>query len=572
MNSAACIINGFCSRSRIDSDEEVWVFMFNKALFREKRKIAKYTFIIFILLGVTYLAISLFIQTSTDKMQKNAVLFDEQRLIDVEKTIISQKINHLTSDVLYLADSLRFLDILDGDYSKIENQWLAFSNRKQIYDQVRFIDSDGNEVIRVNYDPDGAVIIPKSELQNKADRYYFTDTISLPKSQIYISKLDLNIENGEIEQPIKPMLRLGTPFFEINGKVKGVVILNYLAEDLLRQAEKISSTSRGSIFLLNSDGYWIMNNEDSGKEWAFMYEALADESFASYYPDEWKIIKSGGNGSLVTGNGVFCYTELLDERDLALYCDVDSMTSEMGDWYIVSFISPHSDLGRLFTDNILESTGKVIFKNSPVFFLLLLIAIVLALFATGNKIENDRVKYFSEYDNMTGVYNRRAGFERLNEAYKAISKTLCRISICFLDINGLKEVNDVLGHDAGDELIVSVVDGIKKSIREKDFVARLGGDEFLIIFEDMDEENAEAIWRRIVQKFEEINHEENREYAISVSHGIETLTCDANEHLDAVINRADEKMYQEKRVIKKDLIVVRRNETAPSQAGNEPFS
>ena len=51
----------------------------------------------------------------------------------------------------------------------------------------------------------------QAALQNKKDRYYFQDTMTLEKGQIFISKLDLNMENGVLEQPIKPMLRLGTP-------------------------------------------------------------------------------------------------------------------------------------------------------------------------------------------------------------------------------------------------------------------------------------------------------------------------------------------------------------------------
>ena len=78
----------------------------------------------------------------------------------------------------------------------------------------------------------------------------------------------------------------------------------------------------------------------------------------------------------------------------------------------------------------------------------------------------------------------------------------------FIDINGLKEVNDYLGHEAGDELILSIVDIIKANIRDTDFVARLGGDEFLIIFNNTDEIGAENVWMRIHQGYERIN--ENR--------------------------------------------------------------
>jgi diguanylate cyclase (GGDEF)-like protein len=158
---------------------------------------------------------------------------------------------------------------------------------------------------------------------------------------------------------------------------------------------------------------------------------------------------------------------------------------------------------------------------------------------------------------MTGIFNRRTGFEKLKQLYKNIEKNENKVSVCFIDINGLKDVNDYLGHEVGDELILTITNGIKNRIRENDFVARLGGDEFLIIFEGLDESDAEAAWQRIVAEFEQINDTENRRYLVSVSHGIETFSGDTNEYIDMIINQADEKMYREKKIIKKNLKIIR---------------
>ena len=158
---------------------------------------------------------------------------------------------------------------------------------------------------------------------------------------------------------------------------------------------------------------------------------------------------------------------------------------------------------------------------------------------------------------MTGIYNRRTGFEKLTQLYKNSEKNNGENSVCFIDINGLKDVNDYLGHDVGDELIVTITNSIKDKIRENDFVARLGGDEFLIIFEGLDENGAEAVWQRIVADFEAINETEKRRYLISASHGIESFSGTSNEYIDTIINHADEKMYREKKIIKKNLKIIR---------------
>jgi len=531
--------------------------MLNEKIFKEVKTIIKYMLLVFFIMGFSYLSISLLMQFSVNKIQKSGVINNEQIVIDVERVIISNKINQVVSDLFYISDSLQ-LSNGDYNYAELESQWLAFSNRKKIYDQIRFIDLEGNEVIRVNYKEGGAESVDKSNLQNKKDRYYFKDTISLNKNQIYISKLDLNIEGDEIEQPIKPMIRFSKPYYRKDGNLEGIVILNYTANDMLSQVEEIALTAQGSVFMLNADGYWLHNSEDSSYEWTFMYKDKINESFASKYPNEWETMNKNEKGSLSSVNGIFNYTNVLTNNEFSMDSgENDSLVFDAGDWYIVSYIAPETPNGKLFTNNVWDFILTVLLKNYMVYLSILVVAFIFAVIMTISKIRKDRLKYFSEYDVMTGVYNRRAGFEKLNQLYKNCLKNRSLISICFIDINGLKGVNDFLGHEAGDELILSVVNGIKKNIRGNDFVARLGGDEFLIIFEELDEEGAEKIWIRILQEYDQINQNENRRYIISASHGIETFKYTIGEYVDLIVNRADEKMYNEKRMIKKDLEVIR---------------
>ena len=210
------------------------------------------------MLGLAILIVTSLLQYKINEVKKSELLKSEQNIVGVENTIIFNKINRISGDLLYVADCLRLNDKGTKDYKEAEKQWIAFSNRKTLYDQIRFIDVEGNEVIRVNYYQSGAVLVDKDDLQNKKDRYYFTDTINLKESEIYISKLDLNIENNVIEEPIKPMIRISMPYYDSEGELQGIVILNYLANDLLNQIEKVASTSNGKFFLLNADGYWIL--------------------------------------------------------------------------------------------------------------------------------------------------------------------------------------------------------------------------------------------------------------------------------------------------------------------------
>lgn len=529
--------------------------MFDKTFKKNNKKTALYALGVFIVISLGYFLITLVIQINSDNAEKKEILKQEEQLVDVEKTIISNKVNRLVTDLLYVTDALRLGDNGRGDFSDVEDHWLAFSDRKMIYDQIRFIDVDGNEVIRVNYSETGATLTGVKDLQNKADRYYFTDAISLEENQVYVSKLDLNMENNQIVEPIKPMIRLATPYFGARGQLEGIVVLNYSANDMLSQVEKIASTSQGHIFMMNADGYWLYNSADSSKSWAFMYGDGLDVSFKDEFPDVWQTIQAENNGSLISETGVFNYTNILTAKEFSLDGD-ESLALGLGDWTIVSYIPPDTEDGKLLTSNLGDTVLLVLENNLIAYFLILSFALFLAMLMTVNKQKNDEIKYFSEYDIMTGIYNRRAGFEKLTQLYKNIEKNKSEISVCFIDINGLKDVNDYLGHDIGDELILTITTSIKNNIRENDFVARLGGDEFLIIFEGLDEPSAEAVWQRIVAEFEQINDNDKRRYVISASHGIETFSS-SNEYIDTVINQADEKMYREKKILKKGLKIIR---------------
>ena len=528
-------------------------------IYKQKRAFIQYAAAIFVIFSLLTVSFTSFLQYQLFEAKRRELLIGEQSLIKTENAVISNRISRISGDLLYIADCFRLNDNGDGDYSDIEKLWLAFSDRIMIYDQIRFIDADGNEIIRVNHTKSGAVLVDKADLQNKKDRYFFQDTINLDENQIYISKLDLNVENDEIEQPIKPMIRISMPYYA-GSQLKGIIMLNYLADDMLNQVRQVASASKGSISMLNSDGYWLFNSEDKDKEWAFMYKDKENVRFSNEFPAEWEVIQSKRDGYQIGENGVFIFSSILTSKVFSQENEEYSCILDSKDWIIISHMADGSDNGALFTHNIPTTFLYTLQKDYYYYIVILFLAVTIAALVVINKNEKEKIKYFSEYDVMTGVYNRRVGFEMLSQLYRKPESKDCMMSICFIDINGLKEVNDALGHEAGDELICSVVAGIKKGIGEKDVIARLGGDEFLIIFSGIDEGRSEEIWKHIVEDFDHINAAENRKYLISVSHGITSFQCNSDQAIDAMVNLADEKMYQEKREIRRNIKILRDNE------------
>lgn len=170
---------------------------------------------------------------------------------------------------------------------------LALTSRR--YDQVRLLDVQGMELIRINYKAPSAISVPKAQLQNKSRRYYFQEALSIEKGLTYISALDLNEENGEVETPHKPVIRLSRPVYDAYGNVQYVLILNYLAENLINHVRNASLQNSLNLWLLNEKGDWLF---DPQKDRAFAFQLQSHPIRLSHdMPNSWRLIKENAHGS-----------------------------------------------------------------------------------------------------------------------------------------------------------------------------------------------------------------------------------------------------------------------------------
>jgi len=185
--------------------------------------------------------------------------------------------------------------------------YLAFSSRKQVYDQVRFIDNQGMERVRVNYNDGAPAIVAQEGLQDKSRRYYFRDTASLAHGEVYVSPFDLNIEYGQLEQPLKPMIRFVTPVADPEGNRRGVIVLNYLGKNLIDNFVRMHVHPPDHSSLVNSEGYWLYNIQHD-MEWGFMFADGKQRTFANAFPQEWQQIITSDTGQILSENGIFTFT------------------------------------------------------------------------------------------------------------------------------------------------------------------------------------------------------------------------------------------------------------------------
>lgn len=163
---------------------------------------------------------------------------------------------------------------------------------------------------------------------------------------------------------------------------------------------------------------------------------------------------------------------------------------------------------------------------------------------TKRKEAEERIKYLSYHDSLTGLYNRMFFEEELK---RLDTERNLPISIIIGDVNNLKLTNDIFGHSVGDDLLKKVADILRKSCREDDIIARMGGDEFVILLPKTGEPEADSIVERIKDLFFK-----EKSYAVqgSISMGIGVKKSN-EQNIKAVIKEAEDKMYFEKALNRK---------------------
>lgn len=180
---------------------------------------------------------------------------------------------------------------------------------------------------------------------------------------------------------------------------------------------------------------------------------------------------------------------------------------------------------------------------------IILIQVLLGVISSGKQIkafkkQNEKIRYLSFHDEMTGLHNRRY-FE--NKLEDLDDPKRHKPSVIIADINNLKVINDNHGHKKGDEYIKSAANLLKSELREKDIISRIGGDEFAIILPETNKEECKKIITRIKEKAKK-----HPEKYFSIAFGY-IYDSSKYQSLEAMINAADRKMYHNKKKIKEKI-------------------
>lgn len=482
--------------------------------------------------------------------------------------VFSNEIAQLSTDIFLISDLLSVHDslIINGTSTEfdseanreiIETEFIVWLGMKQSYDQIRILDNSGHEVARANFNSGNPSIVEYDDLQDKSMKDYFTESIILNDRDLYMSVLDLNKENGEIEiledGNSKPMLRVATPLFNKDGVKLGVVIVNFLADNIFQALDNSGQSSIRIFEIINESGYYLYAN-DKSIEFAFMFDNLEFGQFSDYH--NYDILSK--TKPTVTGEN------FEDEYYTSIRISSVELTSTINNL-------GNEDINVVFGDKEfiifteLDLSENQDHKNLLLLYTTISIATILVGLVITRLIDESvhlqqenlmRIKYDSIHDLLTGLPNRKNIYEHIQNQLNRNKE----FALLFIDFDKFKNVNDKFGHDMGDEALIQGSKRINDCIRFDDVLARVGGDEFIVLLKDLNSmEVVSRICTNIVSSFKEKFELKENEASMGVSIGA-YLASSKDDNLENIINKSDKAMYKVKNSGKNNFHIFNEND------------
>ena len=191
------------------------------------------------------------------------IYYEKDRIFEEFLDLATNQLNSINRSIFFK----EFLD--SGNEDEVKNLFLDLARSAHDIMQLRYIDKNGNEIIRVDRDhmESSVYLVEKEKLQNKNNRYYFDNSLSMSFGKVWFSNLDLNMENKKVQMPFTPTIRAILPI-EKNGSFNGIIIINYFMEDFL---DTLKEKSVYETILFDKNGNTLTHYEKE-KSWGSYLE------------------------------------------------------------------------------------------------------------------------------------------------------------------------------------------------------------------------------------------------------------------------------------------------------------
>ena len=324
------------------------------------------------LLFTLAMKVGLYINAKNDL---NLLKISHAAKVENARIVLDGRFERVVSDVRTIANTPS-VQLLVAENKEIQRDhvghlFMAFSREQKIFDDIRFLDKKGKEVVRVDTNNGKSYIVPDDQLQDRSGSYYFKKAAHLKQNDIFISRIDLNVEHNKIQIPYDSVIRFAMPLFTKTGEMNGILVVNLFGNMMLDRFRQVMNTQRNSqTMLLDQDGNWLVA-PDPKLEWGFMFGNPA--GFAKKYPSLWHQMSHQQTGHYTTDEGLYTYTTIYplnwveassQNHALTIPASQNNLKNRDYFWKIISFIPlqelPSANITRNATTFLLYVGGLLL--------------------------------------------------------------------------------------------------------------------------------------------------------------------------------------------------------------------
>jgi diguanylate cyclase (GGDEF)-like protein len=493
-------------------------------------------------------------------VQTNDIVLASQlyKKLDNDLGVYLQEVDLALQTVKSSSIFQNYLHNSTGSKAQTEEFFTLIASTSRKYMQLRFIDINGNEKIRVqrNHYDDEVVIVPDDKLQNKAHRDYFYHAIHSSKPVVY-SQMDLNSEHGQIEKPVKPVIRISKRVYR-HDNLAGVIIANIFLERFL---ENRFSTQGFKIYLSDKNGFFLVH-PDTQRQWSRILQT--GYNLENEYPREVECIL---NNEVCQTNRLFAKTiQSIDNPDgLKVIIEPNDyqleqqMKQHFNKMLWVSFavlmlslpiafffsrtpVKQQREIDQLNT--ILES--RIQEKVDEIRKVNIVLEKKVAERTRELEEANSKLYLQATIDELTGVPNRHYFFEMTERYLELCHRKQQALSIIMLDLDYFKRINDKYGHNIGDKVLKYIAKTISANLRRSDILGRIGGEEFAITLPDTELEIATELAKKLCDRVRQTSFQD-QELTIAVTISLGLYQAEANaKDVSHLLSQADMALYAAK--------------------------
>ncbi len=232
--------------------------------------------------------------------EKRMLTSEQRHMVQLESTSMRTILEEVVSDVLIQSQHYELANwpAQPGreDKGQLAREFSKMLQNTRLYNQIRFLDANGQEMVRVEYRPKLVKVAAESDLLDLAQQPLVKKALALAPGQVYISPFHYPRAGNVFHGPSGPVMLAASPAVDHQGHKRGLVILDYQAGRLLEKLQRLAA-GRGAPLLLNQDGGILQKEPPRGKP----------PSFASRFPEAWQDVSQKEKGQVFTPQGLFTF-------------------------------------------------------------------------------------------------------------------------------------------------------------------------------------------------------------------------------------------------------------------------